>query len=136
MLLRLKQIFTAEQEMALEKYLIRSAAMYYGLTLRATCKLAYEYAMKLRIRIPNNWKEKQSAGLEWLRSYRRRHSSLSLRKPQLTSIARATAFNAYNVRRFFDNLKSVMRRFGPFRLTVSTIWMRAVLQQCRTQRHE
>lgn len=45
---------------------------------------------------------------EWLRQFLKRHHSLSIRIPQTTSIAKATAFNPQAVSQFFDKLDSLM----------------------------
>lgn len=44
---------------------------------------------------------------EWLRQFMKRHTSLSHRKPELTSLARSTAFNQAT---FFANYKDVLSR--------------------------
>lgn len=54
------------------------------------------------------------AGFEWLRSFRKRHPDISLRKPEACSLSRATAFNKHNIAKFFSNLKSVMQRYPCF----------------------
>lgn len=106
----LSQVFSREQEIALKKYLMRCAAMYYGLTVPSTLSLAYQFAKSVSAPMPKVWKEKERAGIKWLAGFRDRHQDLTLRRPFSTSIARATAFNPFNVGRFFENLHTVMDR--------------------------
>ncbi|CAM4572986.1 unnamed protein product [Leuciscus chuanchicus] len=50
------------------------------------------------------------AGKDWLTSFLRRTTSLSIRCPQATSIQRATSFNKSNVNSFFQNVQKVLDR--------------------------
>uniref|UniRef100_A0A2A4JR59 HTH psq-type domain-containing protein n=1 Tax=Heliothis virescens TaxID=7102 RepID=A0A2A4JR59_HELVI len=62
-----KQVFTADEEKELEKYIKKSSAIQYGLTLKAVRKLAYEYACALpNCKYPEKWDEDKLAGIEWL----------------------------------------------------------------------
>lgn len=92
--------------------------MYYGLSVKATCDLAYQYCKALSLKMPKSWKKNNCAGIEWLRGFRKRHPDITLRRPHSTSIARATAFNPYNVDRFFQNLVAVLSRkaYEPHRI--------------------
>ncbi|GBP43058.1 hypothetical protein EVAR_96320_1 [Eumeta japonica] len=51
-------------------------------------------------------------GEDWLGSFLRRHSSLSIRTPPATSLSRATSFNKHNVSMFFANLTTVYQRLN------------------------
>ncbi|KAJ8881607.1 hypothetical protein PR048_018093 [Dryococelus australis] len=44
------------------------------------------------------------AGIDWMYGFMRRHKELSLRKPENTSLSRATAFNKTNVKDLISSL--------------------------------
>jgi hypothetical protein len=56
-------------------------------------KFAFEYAVALNIKFPERWKDMQMAGAEWFTKFMKRHKTLSLRKPEATSISTASSFN-------------------------------------------
>ncbi|CAH1110682.1 unnamed protein product [Psylliodes chrysocephalus] len=58
------------------------------------------------------------AGVEWMKSFMKRHPKLSLRKSENTSVARASSFNKHNVEEFFKNYSDVQAKyaFGPNRI--------------------
>ena len=88
--------------------------MYYGLSKKGVRQLAYKFAKANQKKYPQTWDEEQIAGEEWMRGFLNRHSSsLSIRKPEATSLSRATSFNRYNLECFFNNVKDVHNRFGP-----------------------
>ncbi|KAK2710231.1 hypothetical protein QYM36_013773 [Artemia franciscana] len=59
------QVFTREQEKQLTEYLKAASPMNHGLTGLSTRKLAYEFAVKLNVKMPLTWTEKGRAGLDW-----------------------------------------------------------------------
>lgn len=113
-----RQIFTDPEEIQLCKYLCKSADIHYGLTYLQARELAFQYANHLNKKYPETWDEKRSAGIDWMKSFMKRHKDLSLRKPENTSLSRATSFNKHNVQEFFGNYQNVMDRhhFKPHRI--------------------
>lgn len=105
------QIFTDSEEQQLKEYLLRSSKIHYGLTYIQTRKLAFEYAEQLKKKIVGIWEIHNLAGKDWMLAFMKRHPELSLRSPESTSMARATAFNKTNVAEFFKNYLDVMNRF-------------------------
>jgi hypothetical protein len=104
------QVFSDEEETQLVAYIKQAAKLHYGLTLKQVRNLAFELAAANNKDIPAKWKEEQLAGENWLRGFRSRHPSISLRTPEATSMARATAFNRAHVEGFFNNLIEVMEK--------------------------
>lgn len=104
------KVFTAEQEKQLCDYCEISAKLYFGLPPKQLRKLAYQYAKQLNCKFPEGWKTAQIASEDWLTCFLKRNSSLSIRQPESTSLARAMNFNRVNVNKFFDNLDAVMDR--------------------------
>ena len=61
---------------------------------------------------PEKWNAEIKAGVDWLRGFMSRHKvSLSLRKPENTSLAREVGFNKTRVNKFFDNYKKVLEKY-------------------------
>ena len=60
--------------------------------------------------MPRNWISNGMAGRKWLKHFLTRNK-LSMRKPELTSLNRATAFNPVTTGKFFDNLESVLKQY-------------------------
>lgn len=106
-----KRVFTIEQEGLLADYLKTASKMCYGLTRLQTKKLAFDYAEANSV-CPENWKDSQSASDDWLKGFMSRNKELSVRKPESTSLSRATSFNKTNVNAFFENLTNVFTRYN------------------------
>jgi hypothetical protein len=107
-------VFSPDQETILVKYIEECALMFYGLTAKETRQLAYQMAVANSIKCPDTWARNEMAGKDWLRSFKKRHNNISLKKPETCSIARATAFNKVNVERFYNNLKEALQRHPTF----------------------
>ena len=69
--------------------------------------MAYQFAVANHITVPSSWEIQGKAGKDWLRLFMQRNE-LAIRKPEPTSIARATAFNIETTQTFFDNLAIVL----------------------------
>lgn len=104
------QVFSKEEELLLENYILKCSSMNYGLTYKMIRTLAYQYARHLGS-CPKKWDENKLAGIDWLKGYMKRHSNLSLRKPENTSLARTLGFNKQNVEEFQKNLSEVLDKY-------------------------
>lgn len=108
------QIFSSEQEDTLIKYLKECAYIFYGLTNLDCRRLAYETAIMNKLDVPGSWKRDKIAGIEWLRSFRKRHPELALRTAESCSLGRASGFNRPNIKKYFKNLEDVLKRQPDF----------------------
>lgn len=91
------KVFTDIEEKKIAEYIIKAAGIYYGFSPKEIRRFAYELAVKYKKRMPPQWTKNEIAGEDWFSNYMKRHSELSIRCAQPTSIARATSFNVNNV---------------------------------------
>lgn len=107
-----KQVFPESLEVELKDYIIQASKIHYGVTKKKVTEIAYKLAKSNGLKFPESWEKNQRAGEDWLKSFRKRWPEISLRKPEATSLARATAFNRTTVAEFNDNLKAVYQKIG------------------------
>ncbi|XP_018402028.1 PREDICTED: uncharacterized protein LOC108779157 [Cyphomyrmex costatus] len=115
----IRSILTADQETSLTDYLLKLSKIFYGIGPKEVRRLAYDITVKCDINIPRSWHTNKIAGSDWLTAFLKRNKSLSIRKPEATSLSRATSFNKTNVNNFFDKLAEVMDKN---KFTASSIW--------------
>lgn len=113
------QIIPANLETELASYLKKCAMINHGLSTSETRQVAYSFAVGNKIKVPNNWVKKEAASEDWTIGFLKRNSSLSLRKPEKTSQARAAGFNKPVVSLFYDKLEDLMARY---KFTANDIW--------------
>ncbi|KAJ8047917.1 hypothetical protein HOLleu_00035 [Holothuria leucospilota] len=83
------------------------------LSVEKCVQLAFEFPVKNSVNVPENWTRVRKAGREWFLSFKKRRH-LSIRTPEATSMARATAFNRHTVSEFFfffNNISTVMDKY-------------------------
>lgn len=87
---------------------------FYSVSREGLRQIAYRVLTKNGVKPPQEWKSKcqnEMMGQEWVRGFLRRHPTLSFRKPEAVSIARAHGFNKTAVAKFFENLESIITRY-------------------------
>lgn len=113
----INKIFTPEEENDLKNYLTQASAMHHGLPPKEARKLAYEFAVGLlkNDKIPPSWERNKCAGEDWLSGFIKRCKTISLRKPEATSLARAMGFNKPVIDKFYKTLQELLvkHKFGP-----------------------
>lgn len=104
-------VFSKEDEKLLADQVIKLSKLFYGISPAEIKRCAFSYATRNGIKNPFS-QNSQSAGKAWLRGFLKRNPSISLRKPEATSINRTTAFNNEEVSRFYNNLSTVMNKYN------------------------
>ncbi|XP_065660254.1 uncharacterized protein LOC136084066 [Hydra vulgaris] len=82
--------------------------MHFGLYVKETKQLPYQYAINNGIKIPENWKKSDTAGTKWFYLFLN-HTKLSNCMQEATSLSRTTSFNRINVDTFFKKLDRVQK---------------------------
>lgn len=104
-------VFTKQDEKVFTDQVIMLSKLYYGISATEIKRCAFAYAKENNIQ-PNPFSENnQSAGKAWLRGFLKRNPSITLRKPEATSINRVSAFNSDEVSRFYKNIATVMDKY-------------------------
>ena len=146
-----RQVFSADQEIILQGYLVRAANIYFRLSPKNVREPEYECAIEFGLETPDQWSRDKCAGPDWFSGFLKRNPSVSIRTPKATSLSRATSFNRSNVDRFFGQLKTVLDRDRKCPMTFGTVmrqgwpvckslhsplayWFRYT-QVCQRQRH-
>jgi hypothetical protein len=81
-----KNSFTATQEFEFVEDFKQAAKLRYGLTKKEAVKLIVQYGKENGVVMPESWVKNKCAGNMWLRGLRKRHETLCLRKPVVTSL--------------------------------------------------
>ena len=92
-----------ENELVQYIYLIE---ICYGLTISDLCRLVYKFCEKNKVIHPFN-KDNKMAGRDFIARFLTRHSDVSLRKPEATSLNRMYGLNKVSVDKYFENLAKV-----------------------------
>ncbi|XP_038221604.1 uncharacterized protein LOC119839407 [Zerene cesonia] len=102
--------FSAEYEQVLVDHVKDLSNRCMPLTKIEFLKLAFDLAE--RMNIPHRFnKEKGSAGKHFYYNFMNRHTDISLRAPESTSMMRAVGFNKPQVDLFYDNVEKLMTQF-------------------------
>lgn len=105
-----RAVFTPQQESKIADHLKMLANMFYGLSPIDFRRAAFEYAERNNLKHNFN-KSSRMAGRDWLEGFLKRNPSISVRKPEATSIPRIRGFNKTEVTLFFTNMQEVMTKY-------------------------
>ncbi|KAK9720561.1 CENP-B N-terminal DNA-binding domain [Popillia japonica] len=115
---RFHNTFSLEHEKILVEHVKDLGNRQMPLNRKKILYFVFQLAEKLKLPHQFN-KEKKSAGKNFYYSFMKRHSDLSLRTPQSTSLMRAVGFNRPQVARFYECLETLIQRFN---FTAYKIW--------------
>jgi hypothetical protein len=104
-----QQVFNENQELKLVDYVIKCSKLNYGMTHKPVCQLSYDYGRRLDGKFPSSWTGNKIAGTDWLQSFMKRHRNLTFRKPENTSLFRATVFSKTYIMEFLKNYECALK---------------------------
>ena len=98
-------VFTEEQEKALAQSLRKCSNLAYGIENEDARKLAFEFATKINVKVPETWVKYQMAGKDWMRNFLLRQKMYNTQyNPQEN-----TFFTNSSTDIFFNNLQQILR---------------------------
>lgn len=95
-------LFKENEELDLSKEMAAAGKLEHGLTPKAARLLAFEFAVKNNINVPENWRKNKIASYDWLNGFMSRHTNSPLRVPEATKHSHATSLNKHDVRVSFS----------------------------------
>lgn len=98
-------IFSEKMESELAERIKTLGTNFHRLSKNKCLKLAYEFACKNHVKVPEKWKVEQKAGQSFWFGFKKRHN-LAIHSPQATSLRRA--FSRHTVSQFFHNLSEIL----------------------------
>lgn len=126
-----KPVFSKQLEQELVSYLVEMEALFFGLTIKYVCIMAYQLAARNNIAHP--FGADGRAGKDWFYSFMGMHKDkLSLRKPTGTSFSRPKGFNKKEVGKCLIFWKIFMKNTN-IQLTVYIMLMKLVCQLFRAK---
>ena len=114
---RFRPVFAANFEKALAEYVIDVSGRFYGMTTVQLRQLAFEFAERNQL-CHNFDRSARAAGTDWLAGFLKRNPVISLRMPEMMSLARMQGFNPTQVENFFILLRELYQKhnFLPSRI--------------------
>lgn len=73
-------VFDETEEESLVQCLRKCSEAFHGLTTSEIKTLAYVYAIRKNLKIPQAWRERKQVGTEWYRGFMRTHPDISAAK--------------------------------------------------------
>ena len=103
-------VLTDQEETDLSQYLIKCADLGVGKTRKQVMEMAYMciYHDPTRNKTAELWLANRTAGKDWYYSFMKRHTELSLRKPERLSKCRAKMTNEAILSNFYDVIESIV----------------------------
>ena len=105
-----RNVFTEAQELEIVKYVKEMESRLFGFTMIELRKFVYQLAVANDVAHRFS-EDTQMAGPGWMEHFLRKHSTITLRKPEATSGARAMGFNKVAVNQFFGLLTSIIDKY-------------------------
>ena len=106
-------VLTDEEEANIVRYLLQCAEIGVGKSKQQMKRMAYSVASKRsNCKIPRSWHANQEAGEQWYRSFMKRHTELSLRKPESLSHSRAIMTNENVINNYYNTLESTLDSYN------------------------
>ena len=102
-------VFSEHMEKALVEYTLEVSVRFYGMTSVKLRELAFEFGERNQPH-HNFDRSARAAGADWLAGFLKRNQEISLRMPEMMSLARMQGFNQVQVKKCFYLLTKLYQK--------------------------